>query len=161
MNIDWDRIEGQQTRAAPMQGMPSMSDAGMSPTMMDCTDEEMQAACEKIMALPAIDPADPDEVATFWPVVTKFTLADIDFGNGVTVETVQLADLFASNPDLSREKLLDHVEECGAPVGESVMDAYPWIFQSAKKQTIIDGHHRLAACMLLGATTWPCYIVPR
>lgn len=145
MNIDWDRINGFTTRAAKPQ---------------DFTQDDIDAAVAKIEALPAIDPDDPDSVATFWPVETKFGLADLDFGDE-TLEPVTISGLCACTPDLSRQKLLWHVANPGKSKKPGPFTANPIVLQSKKKQTIVDGEHRLAALSLLGASEVTVWLVPK
>lgn len=146
--IDWDAIHGQRIRPE------TRSDA-----TPEFSQDEIDAALAKVEALPATGD-DADEIATFWPVEDKFTLSQLDFRD-VTVTDVPLADLYASNDTLSRKKLTAHVQSPGEAVNESPFDAHPIVFQSKKKQTIIDGQHRLAALMLLDVVSWPVFLVPK
>ncbi len=146
--IDWDRIEGQSVRATPTD------------QSFECTPEEVQAAIDAIEAMPAIDPTDPDLVATLWPVEDKFGIDALDFGDE-TLEDLDIAGLYACTADLSREKLIWHVQNPGKSKKPGPFTEHPIVLQSKKKQTIVDGEHRLAALLLLGATTWPCTLVPK
>ncbi len=138
--IDWDRIYGQSTR-----------DADPEPT--EFSDEEIQAALDVVEAY------EDEEVPTFWPVA-KFGIDDLDFGDE-EVTDVDIAGLCACTPTLSKQKLLWHVANPGVSKKPGPFTQHPIVLQSKKKQTIVDGEHRLAALMLLGATSWPVYLVPK
>lgn len=149
--IDWDAIHGARERRA---------DAEPTPDLGQFTQDDIDSALAKLANIPPLSEADPDKLSTFWPMVTKFGLADLDFRR-VEVKDVTLADLSSSNGTLSRQKLEEHIESPGQAAEVTPFDKYPIVLQSKKKQTIIDGQHRLAALMLLGATSWPVYLVPR
>jgi hypothetical protein len=154
--IDWDAIQGPRERRADMP----MDEPEPTPDLGQFTQDDIDSALKKLAAIPPLSEADPDKLSTFWPVVTKFTLADLDFRK-VKVTDVDLADLYSTNATLSREKLEEHIESPGQAQEVTPFDKYPIVLQSKKKMTVIDGQHRLAALMLLGVTTWPCYVVPK
>lgn len=136
--IDWDRIE---RRAATY------------------SDDQITAAVAAVNALPPRKD-NQNKVDQFWPMPDKMpTLQDLDFRD-MKVQKVPLDGLQASNKSLKRDKLVWHVQNPGKAVNPNPFTANPTVLDQPDGPVIVDGHHRLAALKMLGASSALCYVVP-
>jgi hypothetical protein len=142
--IDWARVEGR---------------AWAAPTF---SDEQVAAGVAAAKALPAVDD-DPNHVALFWQIGDKYPdISEIDLGDAFQ-QITPLASLLAATDHawLNRQKLIAHVAARAAPVRLNPFTAEPLVCQKRKGDLlIVDGHHRLGALTLLGASKWQLWIVP-
>jgi len=144
--INWERLGNEIARAKPVPPKKF-------------SDEEIAAAVAAVNALPGRK-KNPDKVPTIWDRPKDMpTLADLDFRD-VARPSVTIASLQASTKNLSRTRLLWHVQNPGQAKNPSVFTANPIVLDLGDSQVIVDGHHRLAALQLLGATKWPVWLIP-
>lgn len=109
---------------------------------------------------------DPNKIATIWPVADAVpTLKDAKFGLAEPM-TVTIMDLTASSKRLQRDKLLWHVQNPNMRhyTNQFTTDAdgQPCVLVAdADGLTIIaDGHHFLAAAIILGQTSASAMCLP-
>lgn len=147
MTIDWELVEGR---------------AWKPPTF---TDDQIKAAQAAVTALPAVD-KNPDHIALVWDQADKFpNISDIDFGDAVQ-QVVTLGGLQAATDAthnwLNRQKVLNSIQNPGVSSNPNPFTNAGPIITTTKKgnQLIVDGHHRLAALMFLGATKYQVWNVP-
>lgn len=116
-----------------------------------------------VVAAKALDPDGDDDskIAAFWDMADDMPdISQIDFGDAGQVVVV-LKDLLASTKRLNRQKLIWHVQHPGQAMRANPFTTEPIVGAIDDGQfVIIDGHHRLAAQMLLGATKYPVWSVP-
>ncbi len=107
------------------------------------------------------DPDDDTKVPAFWDMCDDMPdISQIDFGDAGQVNVV-LKDLMASTKRLNRAKLLWHVQHPGQAMRTNPFTTEPIVGAiNDGAFVVIDGHHRLAAQMLLGATQYPVWSVP-
>lgn len=138
MSIDWDRIMGREIRGAPK-----------------FSQDQIDAAVAAVNAMPG-----GNKIPTFWPKPKNMPdISDVDFGD-VQTTTVPLKGLMASNNNLKRDRLLWHVKNPGKALHNNPFTAMPLVCTTDEGTTIIDGHHRIAALQLLGATKSQVYNLP-
>lgn len=145
MPIDWDAVglAPPPARAAKPQTF---------------TQDQIDAAVQAAQALPGRK-GDPTKVDTLWDVAKDPGLKKLDFRD-VKVTDCTVADLLASNKSLDRARLIWHCQNPGQAKNPSVFTTNPMVLNDPDGQVIIDGQHRLAALKLLGAVTWPCWLIP-
>lgn len=123
------------------------------------TADQIAAVVKAVKAMPAAK-KDPNKVATLWPQPKVMpTISDVDFGN-VEFAQPSLKSLMASNKYLKRDRLIWHVQNPGKALHNNPFTAAPLVCTVQEGAVIIDGHHRLAALQLLGATKTQVYNLP-
>lgn len=142
MSIDWSAIERR---------------VGKKPTY---TKAQIAAAVTAIGALEA-DGDDPNKVAVLWKRSKKLPdISQIDFGDAVQADC-NLSTVLASTKRLNRTKLVWHVKHPGQAMRANPFTTEPMTCLMPNGDVIVvDGHHRLAAQKLLGATSYPVWQVP-
>lgn len=140
MGIDWQKLA-----AAPIT----------------FTDQQIADAVKVVKALPAVNPdKDPDQLAVPWKMRDDMpTITDLDFRD-VTIAPMAIAPLQASNENIGRQNLIWHVQHPDTAKNPSPLTLHAIIGTSKDGDVIIDGHHRLAALMYLGATKATVFKVP-
>lgn len=119
---------------------------------------EVERALSRLAILP--NPNNPllDKPEKFvespWEVVAAPTV-DPNVWDEAEVEVVWLAELYGTDPFLSRKNVAEHVEA----MGQAVKPWRSWAMVAIVegRQVIIDGHHRLMALWLLGHDKAPVY----
>ena len=103
---------------------------------------------------------DQNKIPTLWakPKVMP-TISDVDFGS-VELANPTISSLMASNSYLKRDRLIWHVQNPGKSLHDNQFTQAPLVCTTSEGMTIIDGHHRLAALLLLGATKSQVYNLP-
>lgn len=138
MPIDWDNIQRRVKGYTPAQ---------------------IAAAVTAVKKLPG-KKNDPNKIPTLWDRPKAMpTLADVDFGT-VTIQSLEVNELLASNKNLKRDRLIWHVQHPGEALNPSVFTENPLVMESPDGNVIIDGHHRLAALKMLGASEAQVYNLP-
>ena len=103
---------------------------------------------------------DPNKIPTIWDQPKSMpTISDVDFGD-VEFANPALKSLLASNKFLKRDRLLWHVQNPGKALNVNDFTHLPLCCQTSEGITIIDGHHRLAALILLGVNKTQVYNLP-
>ena len=125
------------------------------------TPAQVKAAIAAVNAMPA----DGGYIEPLWPPADKMAKIDqIDFGDAKEIAT-DLGSLFASTKRMKVSKLVVHLRMCvkapGSPIRVNPFTAAPMtVCDEDGTVTILDGHHRLGALKILGATSWPTWQVP-
>ncbi|HVM64770.1 MAG TPA: hypothetical protein VMU14_07905 [Acidimicrobiales bacterium] len=111
--------------------------------------------------VPFAYPADPNTIPALWPVPDRLpALDELDYGH-VEPGTVNLVDLLASQTWLKVDRLLWHIANPGLRLHVNPFTTMPTVFVGDVGQVIVDGHHSLAALLLLGATDdVPVWLLP-
>ena len=96
-------------------------------------------------------PKDPNKIPTLWDKPKNMPdISMVDFGD-VEFATPVIKNLLASNTWLKKDRLIWHVKNPGKALHNNPFTTLPMVCTTNAGMTIIDGHHRLAALMLLGA----------
>lgn len=145
MAINWDRIA---------------RGAWKAPTF---TSSQIKAAQKAVKAMPSPD-KDPNHIASLWPQGDGYPdISQIDFGDAVQA-VWDLTDLRAANGHdwLNRSKVIARIAKPGdSMLTANPFTAFPIICQDDDGELlIVDGHHRLAALMILGASQWQLWTIP-
>ena len=93
------------------------------------------------------------------PAPSPPSCPQVDFGDVVT-GTATLKTLMSSDTWLKRDRLVWHVQNPGKALHNNPFTTMPLCCTTDEGMTIIDGHHRLAALQLLGATKTQVYNLP-
>ena len=107
------------------------------------------AAVAQAKALP--DDGDSDHVAPPWDRKGLPALDDVDWQDAALTK-VKLAKLRASTKRLKRENLIWHLKHPGEARYRTPFSPYPLVIDDGDDLVIVDGHHRLAALLMLGET---------
>lgn len=161
MTIDWDSVLRGWMTLSEIRKLERKLRAWTAPTF---TQQQIKAAQKAVKAMKSPDD-DPNHVPSLWPPGDGYPdISQIDFGDA-TQQVLNLADLKAANGHdwLNRSKLLQHLAHPGdSMLKPNPFTQYPIICKDGDGELlIIDGHHRLGALMLLGATTWLLWVVPQ
>ena len=105
----------------------------------------VEEALAKLDEIPMID---DEHVSVPWPEVDRPKL-DPKVWEDSTVQAVVITDLYASQPRLRKQTVVDYIKAQGAP--ERGRRAMPNVYAIDGRNVIVDGHHKLAAMWLLGA----------
>jgi hypothetical protein len=106
---------------------------------------EIQEAESKIKSMPSVD-GEKNQVPVLWPRVEAPEIKDSEWSKA-KLKRVKIKKLFATDNTLKRDDLSWHA----ANPGESKAGiSHPRVVVQDGKKIIVNGHHRLAALMLLG-----------
>ena len=120
--------------------------------------DNIAAAVSYITNMPGTQ-KDPTKVPTIWQRPKDMpTIRDIDFQN-VTTPTVSIANLLSSNKRLDRQRLIWHAKHPGQRMHVNPLTALPLVGTYDDGQVIIDGHHYLAAQLILGTPKAQVYLL--
>lgn len=125
MPIDWARLEARQPSAGDIA--KAIKQAKKLPDAGD--KEHVMAPWAKADAVPA----------------TK----DSDWADA-KLKTVKLKKLLATTMRLDRDNLVWHLEHPGQSKYSGATNTHPQVVKNGEGNVIVDGHHRLAALMMLG-----------
>ena len=122
--------------------------------------DEIAKAVEAAQALPSRK-GKANKVGALWPMADPMpTLANLDFRQ-LTNGTVNLDTLQASDDSMKRDNLIWHIQNPGEAKNKNPFTTAPIVMNMDDgSQVIVDGHHRLSALKLLGASTAAATIVP-
>lgn len=105
-------------------------------------------------------PNTPNLVPAFWPVADPLpTIRDLDFGH-VVDSNVALNHLKASQNWLRVDQLIWHLQNPGKAAHKNPYTSMPVVLVTAAGPTIVDGHHRLGALLLLGCNDVDVSMLP-
>jgi len=102
-------------------------------------------ALEKLNKIPMVD---DEHIAVPWPI-TKRPKLDPEVWADSSIQSVVIADLYATQKLLTKERVVFFIENPGAI--ELGRRAFANVYDLGERLVIVDGHHRLAALWLLGA----------
>ena len=117
-------------------------------TEADLTKAERNAVHRALMKLNRIPMVDKKHIAVPWPITERPKL-DPDVWEESEIKSVTIADLYASQELLTKERVVFFIENPGAI--ELGRRAFANVYDLGERLVIVDGHHRLAAMWLLGA----------
>jgi len=121
---------------------------------------EMARAISRLDILPNPDDPTINKIEKYvespWTVEPTPAIDPNEWDNA-RLETINLKDLYATDPFLSRKKVRKHIEAMGQALTPA--RSYAMILTRNSKPLIIDGHHRLMAIWLLGLDKAPVWIV--
>lgn len=116
------------------------------------TKDDIAKAVAAVNAMPD-NGKDPNKIPTIWDRPDAMpTVANVDFGS-ITQPKVAIKSLLASNKNLKRDRLLWHVQNPGKRVHNNDFTQLPLTLTFKEGTVIVDGHHFLAALMILGQPT--------
>jgi len=123
---------------------------------------EVDSALSKLQTMPnpagtAVESDDDpaDFVESPWKTTATIPLSP-DVWSKATLQLVNIADLIGTDTVLDREKVADRIQNMGQSLAP--YRNYPLVYDDGKKQTIVDGHHRLMAMWLLGMDQAPAWV---
>lgn len=121
---------------------------------------DVEKALARLQILP--NPNRPDIGKPEKYVESPWTVEDVPTVNPniwdqATLQLVDLADLFGTDPFLKRKNVAEKVQTIGQ--ANSPFRSYAMVYEHDNKSIIIDGHHRLMALWLLGLSQAPVWYV--
>jgi hypothetical protein len=125
MAIDWARIERRQPTAA-----------------------DIAKAVKKAKKLP--DAGDGGHVMAPWPKADEVPETTKEDWADSKLKRVKIAKLKATTMRLDRVNLIWHLERPGQSKYRGQWNTHPQVVDTDEGRVIVDGHHRLAALMMLG-----------
>ena len=105
----------------------------------------INVALAKLDDIPMID---DKHIAVPWPITERPKL-DPEVWEESEIKSVTIADLYASQELLTKERVVFFIENPGAI--ELGRRTFANVYDLGERLVIVDGHHRLAAMWLLGA----------
>jgi len=105
----------------------------------------IDVALAKLNEIPMVD---DDHIAVPWPITERPKL-DPEVWAEAAIQSVVIANLYASQELLTKERVVFFIENPGAI--ELGRRAFANVYDLGERLVIVDGHHRLAALWLLGA----------
>jgi hypothetical protein len=114
----------------------------------DLTKAARNAIHRALMKLNRIPMVDDKHIAVPWPITERMKL-DPEMWAQSEIQSVFIADLYASQELLTKERVIFFIENPGAI--ELGRRAFANVYDLGERLVIVDGHHRLAALWLLGA----------
>jgi hypothetical protein len=117
-------------------------------TEVDLTKAARNAIHRALMKLNRIPMVDDDHIGVPWPITERPKL-DPEVWAESAIQSVVIADLYASQELLTKERVVFFIQNPGAI--ELGRRAFANVYDLGERLVIVDGHHRLAALWLLGA----------
>jgi hypothetical protein len=124
---------------------PSTSDKSAESVIIKAGRNAIDIALDKLDKIPMVD---DDHIAVPWPITERPKL-DPEVWEESEIKSVTIADLYASQKLLTKERVVFFIENPGAI--ELGRRAFANVYDLGERLVIVDGHHRLAALWLLGA----------
>ena len=128
--------------------LPVVSDdveLGVVADLMKAGRNAIDVALAKLDDIPMVD---DKHISVPWPITERPKL-DPEVWEESEIKSVTIADLYASQELLTKERVIFFIENPGAI--ELGRRAFANVYDLGERLVIVDGHHRLAAMWLLGA----------
>jgi hypothetical protein len=124
----------------------------------DSLDVDRALARLEILPNPAFPALGKPEkyVESAWTTVPVPTV-DPNIWDTATIQLVNMADMFGTDPYLKRKNVAKHIEVMGSAL--LPFRSYAMLYEKDGQTIIIDGHHRLMSLWLLGLDKAPVWLV--
>lgn len=153
-----DLLEGDTTDGANADNIDLSVTADITKTVPGPM--EVERALSRLAILPNPPIANMDDIEKYvespWEVIPAPTIAPLAWDNA-EISLIDIADLKATDPYLSRKKVRKHIKAMGQALTPNRSFALVAIVDGVA--TIIDGHHRLMSMWLLGLDQAPVWLI--